>query len=232
MLVEPTRGLRQGHAPQRLFRRGAECAAGRGHPGGRRLRHRAARSKDQCFIVDSPGLTTFVPGAISDRASTRRALDRRPPPPLTASRPVASSRRSRPRRSEAERQRPAAAGLRGQRGLPGPVGHDRSRRVYAATTAETAASLGRHLAGGARTVNVSLIVPHTLFEGRIRRLDLRLTKNFQLTQPGSPAGEPRRLQRPELQRHSVDQYTFGPNWLTPTPILDPRILQFSGQLTF
>jgi hypothetical protein len=26
--------------------------------------------------------------------------------------------------------------------------------------------------------------------------------------------------------------TYGPSWLTPTQILDPRIVQFSGQLTF
>ena len=28
------------------------------------------------------------------------------------------------------------------------------------------------------------------------------------------------------------QTTFGPNWLSPTTILDPRILQLSGQLSF
>jgi hypothetical protein len=26
--------------------------------------------------------------------------------------------------------------------------------------------------------------------------------------------------------------TYGASWLSPTQILDPRILQFSGQLTF
>ncbi|MEK7216450.1 MAG: hypothetical protein AAB289_12730, partial [Chloroflexota bacterium] len=54
--------------------------------------------------------------------------------------------------------------------------------TYAAPTAEIAPSLGRNLAGGVRTATVPLVVPQTLFEGRTRRLDLRLTKNLQLTQ--------------------------------------------------
>ena len=45
--------------------------------------------------------------------------------------------------------------------------------VYAATTAEVLPSLGRPLAGGARTVNVPLIVANSMYEGRIRRLDIR-----------------------------------------------------------
>ena len=104
--------------------------------------------------------------------------------------------------------------------------------VYAATTAQVAPSLGRDLAGGARTINVPLVVPQTLFEGRIRRLDLRVTKIFRLTT------------RVRLQAN-LDAYnalnsgaiqslqtTFGPNWLSPTTILDARILQVNGQLTF
>ena len=45
-----------------------------------------------------------------------------------------------------------------------------------------------------------------MFEGRIRRLDLRLTKNFELAQPDSPAGESRRLQRAELERDPEHQH--------------------------
>jgi hypothetical protein len=71
-----------------------------------------------------------------------------------------------------------------------------------------------------------------LFEGRIARLDLRLTKIFQL-------GPRVRLQA------NLDAYNalngsaalgvitpFGPSWLKPTSILDPRIIQFGGQLSF
>jgi hypothetical protein len=71
-----------------------------------------------------------------------------------------------------------------------------------------------------------------MFEARTRRLDLRLTKNFQLT-PGV------RLQANldaynALNANAVQsvQTTYGPNWLQPTQILDPRILQVSANLTF
>ena len=100
--------------------------------------------------------------------------------------------------------------------------------VYAATTAQVAPSLGRDLSGGARTINVPLVVPQTLFEGRIRRLDLRLTKIFRLTTR-------MRLQANldaynALNSSAIQslQTTFGPNWLSPTTILDARILQVSG----
>ena len=104
--------------------------------------------------------------------------------------------------------------------------------IYAATSAEIAPSLGRDLAGGARTVNIPLLMPNRLFEGRIRRLDLRLAKSVQL---------PRRA-RIQL---NVDAYnvlnssaiqsvntTYGASWLKPTQILDPRIFQVSCQLVF
>jgi hypothetical protein len=102
----------------------------------------------------------------------------------------------------------------------------------AVTSAEIAQSLGRPLAGGARTATVPLVFPQTMFEGRTRRLDLRLTSNLQLT-PGV------RLQLNldaynALNSSAVQavQTTFGANWLTPNTILDPRILQFSLNLTF
>jgi hypothetical protein len=104
--------------------------------------------------------------------------------------------------------------------------------IYAATNADIAPSLGRNLAGGARSVNIPVLLPYTMFEGRIRRLDLRLTKNFTLTK------------RARLQAN-LDAYnafnssaiqaintTYGANWLSPTQILDPRLLQISAQLSF
>ncbi|MBM3772020.1 MAG: TonB-dependent receptor [Acidimicrobiia bacterium] len=104
--------------------------------------------------------------------------------------------------------------------------------VWAAPTAAIAPSLGRNLAGGALTANVPLLAPNTIFEGRIRRLDLRLTKFFQLTR------------RVRLQAN-LDAYNalnssaiqsiiraYGTSWRQPNTILDARILQVSGQLTF
>ena len=103
-------------------------------------------------------------------------------------------------------------------------------RSNAATSAPN--TLGRNLAGGASTFTAPLIQPNTLYEGRIRRLDLRLTKYVNLTK------------RIRLQAN-LDAYNalnsnaiqtintaFGANWLQPNTILDPRILQISGNLTF
>ena len=104
--------------------------------------------------------------------------------------------------------------------------------VWAAPNSAIAPSLARNLAGGAATANVPLIAPQTLFEGRIRRLDLRVTKIFKVT--------PRTRLQANLDAYNALnssavqslQTTFGPNWRSPTTILDPRILQFSAQLTF
>jgi hypothetical protein len=102
---------------------------------------------------------------------------------------------------------------------------------YAATTAEIAPSLGRNLAGGVRTLNVPLILPQMMFEDRITRLDVRLTKVF-------------KVKRTRLQMN-VDAYnalngssvlstinTYGPRWLLPNQIMDPRIVQFSFQVNY
>jgi hypothetical protein len=105
---------------------------------------------------------------------------------------------------------------------------------YLATTAEVLPSLGRNLAGGARTVaspGVPLVAPNTLFEGRTTRLDMRVSKIFKMTHY--------RLQL------NLDAYnalnssailsvnsTFDARWRQPNAVLDPRLLQISGQLSF
>jgi hypothetical protein len=112
--------------------------------------------------------------------------------------------------------------------LPGPS----YTADYAATNAEVVPSLGRSLAGGARTVSVPLIAPQTQFEGRISRLDLRLGKSVQVT--------PRVRLQANLDVYNVMNAnpiitltnTFGPRWLQPEFILDGRILQVSTRLTF
>ncbi len=193
----------------------------------------AGRSvKDQCFVVDSPGLTTFAPGFFFGSGYNNASFG-----PQTAT------------TIDGQQTCRIVVPVKGQMQLklngsvPLPMGFAISgifqdgsgppqEGLYAASTAEAAVSLGRPLAGGARTINVPLLVSNTLFEGRIRRLDLRLTKTFQLTN------------RVRLQAN-LDAYnalnssavqsvnpTFGKSFLTPTAILDPRILQISGQLTF
>jgi hypothetical protein len=103
---------------------------------------------------------------------------------------------------------------------------------YTATNAQVAASLGRNLAGGQTTVIVPLVAPQTLFEDRISRLDLRVSKSlmvknrfrFQVNLDAYNA----------LNANSVRAIisTYGARWLQPQQILDPRLLQIGGQISF
>ena len=104
--------------------------------------------------------------------------------------------------------------------------------TWAALNPAIAPSLGRNLAGNATFANVPLIAPQTLFEGRIRRLDLRVTKIFQVTKRVKFQANLDAYNALNSSAVQTIQTTFGPNWLSPTTILDPRILQLSGQLSF
>ena len=87
------------------------------------------------------------------------------------------------------------------------------------------------IGGIARTATVPLVPPQTLFEDRISRLDLRLSKIIT-------------VQRLRVQLN-VDAYNVlnansvrgvigidGPRWQQPQQILDPRLFQFGGQISF
>ena len=103
---------------------------------------------------------------------------------------------------------------------------------YAATTAEISRTLGRNLAGGARTATVPLVAPNTMFEDRRTRLDLRFTKLLRVT--------PRINVQANVDVYNVMNSsgiqqvttTFGPRWLLPQNIVEPRVVQFSGRVTF
>jgi hypothetical protein len=109
---------------------------------------------------------------------------------------------------------------------------------YAANNTEIAPTLGRNLSAcGTRTpctatATIPLIMPGTMREPRITRLDMRVTKYINLTT------------RMRLQAN-IDVYNafnsssiltigtaYGSRWRQPTAIVDPRIVQFSAQLTF
>ncbi len=111
--------------------------------------------------------------------------------------------------------------------LPGP----QNLADRATPTAEIARSLGRTLSGNARTATAPLIAPHTRYEDRISRLDMRLSKIV-------------RVGRVRVQGN-VDLYNvlnsssiltitnaYGPRWLVPTAITEPRILQFGAEVSF
>jgi hypothetical protein len=105
---------------------------------------------------------------------------------------------------------------------------------YAATNAQIAPSLGRDLAAGVRgTATVPLIAPQRLFEDRRMQLDLRVSKLVKI-------GSKIRLQANFDVYNALNASTIlGINptygsaaWRRPTAILDARLIEFGGQLTF
>ncbi len=109
---------------------------------------------------------------------------------------------------------------------------------YAAPNSIIASSLGRNLAACGMRVpctaqaTVPLFPPYQRFEGRLNQLDLRLSKRF-------PVSGHARVQANldlynTLNRSPVVGVNtqYGPSWLVPTQILDGRLIQFSGNLSF
>ena len=115
---------------------------------------------------------------------------------------------------------------------------ERLRPVVDEVNAEISRSLGRDLgACGGRTpctatATVPLVMPGSMYDHRIRRLDVRVTKQVRLT--------PRLRMQGNLDIYNVFNSgsavqinnAFGSQWRQPTEVQDPRILQFSAQLNF
>ncbi len=112
--------------------------------------------------------------------------------------------------------------------LPGPA----YTAEFAAPTAAIQTSLGRPLSGGARTATVPLVQPQTQFDDRTTRLDVRIAKSLRITDRVRLQGNVDLYNA--LNSSSVLALTtaYGARWLVPTLVLEPRILQFSAQLTF
>ena len=103
---------------------------------------------------------------------------------------------------------------------------------WAATNADVAPSLGRPLTGGARSVVVPLLGPEELHEARITRLDLRVSKRFEL-----PSGFRFALNLDAYNAFNSNSVretneSWGSSWRRPNQILDPRIFQVTAQLDF
>ena len=97
---------------------------------------------------------------------------------------------------------------------------------------QVAQSLGRNLAGNQQAFTIPLVAPYEMLEERIRRLDLRVSKSFKL-----PRNFNLQLNLDAYNALNNDAIqalntTYGANWLQPVTVLDPRLLQISGQLTF
>lgn len=102
---------------------------------------------------------------------------------------------------------------------------------YPATNAQIAPSLGRNLSGGRLAAVVPLMVPFTEYEERFTQLDIRFTKNLRI---GRYRVQGNLDLYNALNSNSIQSIitTFGPRWRQPLTILDARLLQLSGQISF
>jgi hypothetical protein len=101
--------------------------------------------------------------------------------------------------------------------------------TWAAPNALIAPSLGRNLSSGS-TASVQLIQPNTLFEGRINQTDIRLTKSIRLWDKFTLQGIMDLANIFNSSAIESDNLTYGTKWLTPTQILDPRLVKFGGRI--
>jgi hypothetical protein len=105
------------------------------------------------------------------------------------------------------------------------------RAAWAAPNAAIAPSLGRDLAGGARTATVQLITPNTQFEDRLHQFDLRIAKSIRYHATTI---------RPQFSIFNLFNSSavlgittaYGANWLRPTSILAPRIATIGAQINW
>ncbi len=112
--------------------------------------------------------------------------------------------------------------------MPGQV----IEAVWAVPNALIAPTLGRNLAGNQATFAVPLVSPYEMFEERLRRLDLRLSKSFKLPRNLSLQINLDAYNALNNNAVQVVNTAYGANWLQPLTVIDPQILQISGQITF
>jgi hypothetical protein len=178
-------------------------------------------TNDVCFDVDSPGAGTSLPG-VSATPTPHSATTINGEKTCRAATPLAGIK------------------LNGSYPLPGDVFvsavyQNLQAPAYtadwAAPTATIARSLGRNLSGNVRTATVPLINPQAEFEERTTRLDVRVAKTVRI---GRMRVQGNMDLYNVLNSSSVLTVTnaYGPRWLIPTGVLEPRILQFSAEVTF
>ena len=184
------------------------------------------QTKDQCFVVNAPGLTTYSLGTTGGFWGPQTSTTIDGQQTCRTVLPIRGLAMAKLNGSVPLPKAFVASAI--YQDLAGPP----IEAIYALPTADVVASLGRPLAGGARSINIPLLRPYQAFEGRIRRLDLRLTKNVKM---GNKARLQINLDAYNALNSSAIQSlnnTFGTAWKRPTQILDPRLFQVSAQLSF
>ena len=102
---------------------------------------------------------------------------------------------------------------------------------HVVSTADVAASLGRSLAGGARSVTKELVPAQTLSEPRLQQVDLRLSRIFR-------AGGSRLTANVDLynvfnEDAVLQQNTrYGNTWREVSLVMGGRMVRFTGQFDF
>jgi len=185
-------------------------------------------SRDQCFNVDSRGLTSFsigggvIPGVFGGQTETTIDGEQ-------------TCRTTMPFRGLAMVKMngsvPLKAGFTASAIFQDQAGPT-VNAVWNAPNAEISPSLGRNLAGNTAFQSVPLVRAGEIFEDRIRRLDLRLSKSVKLPRAWNLQINLDAYNALNASPAQSINTVFGPNWRQPLLILDPRILQISGMLTF
>ena len=105
---------------------------------------------------------------------------------------------------------------------------------YSATNAEIVPTLGRNLSGNARTAPVAanLIPLGTAFEGRITRLDLRVSKRVSISKRLRADGYVDAYNIMNGSAILTGTNVYGPRWLLPTTIVEGRLVQFGANISF
>jgi hypothetical protein len=103
--------------------------------------------------------------------------------------------------------------------------------TYTVPTAVIAQTLGRPLSGGVTSKDIPLVAPQTLFEARISRLDLRFSKGFSFNRFRIQANlDAYNVLNANSVRSVISNY--GSRWTAPSQILDARLIQVGGQVSF
>jgi len=186
-------------------------------------------SKDQCFDVDSRGLSSFsvqtatiISGVFGGQTATTIDGEQ-------------TCRTTMPFKGLAMLKLNGSVPVKGGFTASAIYQDQAGPAVFAVWNAPNSAiapSLGRNLAGNTAFQSVPLVRAGELFEDRIRRLDLRLSKSIKLPRAFNLQVNLDAYNALNASPAQSINTTFGPNWRQPLLILDPRILQISGMLTF
>ena len=198
---------------------------------------------DNCFVVDAPGIAAGSVTAPQTATTVSGISNASPTTPQTSTTINGKSlcHVVTPFRGQTQLKLNGALPLPYQfvvSGIWQDISGPNIVAAYAASNAEISRSLGRDLgACGGRTpctatATVPLVMPGSMYDHRIRRLDVRVTKQVRLT--------PRLRMQGNLDIYNVFNSgsaiqinnAFGPQWRQPTEVQDPRILQFSAQMNF